>query len=44
MPNLPHTPESDNKTERHHNGLKWLLSLISALITTGLVVLINQHM
>jgi hypothetical protein len=44
MPNLPDTRESEDKVQRAHDNLKWLLALLSAVITTGLVVLLNDHM
>ncbi len=43
MPNWPNTQESDDKVQRNHTSLKWLLTLLSAVITTGLLVLLNSH-
>jgi hypothetical protein len=39
---LPDT-ELAVEARRAHTSLKWLLTLLSAVITTGLVVLLNHH-
>jgi hypothetical protein len=44
MPSLPSEPETDQKARRNHDSLKWLLTLLSAVVTTGLVVLLNDHL
>ena len=44
MPNLPYTRKREDKPQHNHNSLKWLLVLLSAIVTTGLVVLLNDHM
>jgi uncharacterized membrane-anchored protein len=44
MPNLPYTRERESKARHNHNSLKWLLTLLSAVITTGLVALLNDHL
>jgi hypothetical protein len=43
MPNLPDKREREDKLQRDHNNLKWLLTLLSAVITSGLLVLLNTH-
>jgi len=44
MPNLPSARETDPEPRRNHDSLKWLLTLLSAVVTTGLVVLLNDHL
>jgi hypothetical protein len=44
MPNLPSEPKTDPNARRNHDSLKWLLTLLSAVVTTGLVVLLNDHL
>lgn len=44
MPKLPPGTELNSETRRAHAGLKWLLTLLSAVITTGLVDLLNHQL
>lgn len=44
MPKLPPDNELDPEARRAHTSLKWLLTLLSAALTTVLVVLLNQQL
>jgi len=44
MPNLPSGRQTEPTARRNHDSLKWLLTLLSAIVTTGLVVLLNDHL
>ena len=35
---------AEHETRRAHASLKWLLTLLSAVLTTGLVVLLNHQL
>jgi hypothetical protein len=44
MPNLPSGKETEPAARRNHDNLKWLLTLLSAVVTIGLVALLNDHL
>jgi hypothetical protein len=43
MCNLPGMQEADREP-RYHNSVKWLLTLLSAIVTTGLVIILNGQL
>ncbi len=44
MPKLPLSSEPETGKQKAHASLKWLLTLMSAVITTGLVVVLNHQL
>lgn len=44
MRNLPAMQDADREAARYHNGVKWLLTLVSAVVTTGLVIILNGQL
>jgi len=44
MQNLPAKQDAERETQRQHNGMKWILTLVSAIVTTGLVIILNGQL
>jgi len=36
--------EADREAQRQHDSVKWILTLISAIVTCGLVIVLNGQM
>ena len=36
--------EADREAQRQHDSMKWMLTLISAIVTCGLVIILNGQM